>query len=112
MMQKIIRFDTDDLALDPEGVAESLNHACTGRTGLYWVRGLCRVGDCVYFVLLPLGPDQVPETYLFVSVDDESALGIPALFQTRWTAGFDAVGTVRIGETLLALFARPRDSSK
>ncbi|NOY81723.1 MAG: hypothetical protein GXP31_12070 [Kiritimatiellaeota bacterium] len=112
MMQKIIRFDTDDLALDPEGVAEALNHACTGRTGLYWVRSLCRVGDSVFFVLLPLGPEQVPETYIFVSVDDESVLGVSALFEARWAAGFDVVGTVRIGETLLALFARPRDSRK
>lgn len=109
MMQKIIRYDTDDLAVDLDGVAESLNRACTGRTGLYQVRSVCRVGESVCFVLLPLPQDSLPETYFFVTVDDESIPGFSAMLQARWAAGFDAVGTVRVGETLLALFARSRD---
>jgi len=106
-MQKIVRFDIDDLALDLDSVQESLNRACTGRTGLYRVRGVCTVGDSVYFVLLPVAPDASPEAYVLTYLEDVSDSGFSATLHSRWSAGFDAVGSINAGETVYVLFARP-----
>ncbi len=106
-MQKIVRFDIDDVVLDPESVQARLNQACSGRTGLYRVRGVCAVGGAVYFVLLPLAPDVSAETYVLAYVDDVSDAGFAAVLEERWSAGFDAVGSIAMGESAYVLFARP-----
>ena len=109
MMQRIIRYQVDDVIVDPDGVVEALNHACAGRTGMYRVRGVCQVGEDVYFVLLPLGPQETLETYVLAPVDDVSTDGFSAMLHTRWTSGFDAVGAVTLGDAVYVLFARAQE---
>ena len=53
LMHKVVTFATADLAFDPKGVAEAVNKACRGRSGRYWLRGVCQVEDTTFFVLLP-----------------------------------------------------------
>jgi len=108
MMQKIVRYEVDDIIVNPDGVVEALNHACTGRTGMYKIRGLCQVGGSVYFILLPLDPHETAETYGLAPVADISADGFTSMLHSRWSAGFDAVGSVVLGDTVYVLFARPQ----
>jgi len=113
MMQKIITFGVNDLALDTDEVAARLTEACSHRRAQYRVRGLCQVREVVYFVLLGLPRGDPPESYVIVPVDDLTDAGVTAMLEQRWEAGFDAVGMVNLGDdACLALFARPQEQAQ
>ena len=107
MMQKVVRYSLDDVALDHKAVAQALNRACRRGSTRYAVRGLAQIDDALYFVLLPAG-DQLPdEQYVLAPVEDRSRSGFTAELTERWAAGFDLIGTLQLGDGFLALYARP-----
>ena len=108
MMQKIISFEVDDLAVDAEEVVNTINNACTKRHDKYKVRGICQIEPHVYFVLLPLRQHEEPERYVLIDVQDTSHDGFVALLNERWSADFDTVGTIEVYEDTKILFATAR----
>lgn len=112
-MQKIMTFATDDLVIDPESVAGRLTKMCSEHRPHYRVRGLCQIQDKVYFVLLAATAGQPREQCVIVPVRDISDDGFISMLDERWTAGFNCVGTIALGEgTHMILFARPQDSPR
>jgi len=107
MEHKIILFNIDDIAIDPDDVCDSLNEACTKRQRNFRVRGVCQLEDRVYFIVVPLKPGEEPEEYVISSIDDISHDGFSTLLQNRYQGGFDMVGTFKVYETYMALFAKP-----
>ncbi|MBT3380962.1 MAG: hypothetical protein HN742_04225 [Lentisphaerae bacterium] len=108
-MQTIMPFPIAEVSFDPESVADALNTACSKRQEHRRVRGVCQVGEIVYFFLLPLRGGEALETYLLKSVQDLSEAGLTAMLAQRWQAGFDAVGTISLGAAAYyMLFAKPQ----
>lgn len=109
-MQTIMPFSVDDVSFDAESVADALNMACAGRHERRRVRGVCQIEETVYFFLLPLRRGEPLESYVLVAVDDLTEDGLTAMLAQRWEAGFDAVGTINLGEAAYyTLFARLQD---
>jgi len=105
-MQKLLIYSEIDLVFDPVPVADALNRVCNSPTGPFVVRGLCRFGDDICFVLLPTHSETAPEQYLFVINEEASAAGFLAAVEERWEAGFDCVGNVALdGSKSLMLYA-------
>ena len=110
-MQKVLLFSVDDIAADTSNVAQALAKACNGRTDHFRVRGLCQIEDEVYFVLLPRPRGETREDYVFAPLEDISDMGMQALLEERWEAGFDTVGLIDLGEdSYLMLYARPQET--
>jgi hypothetical protein len=105
-MQKTVSFSIEDVAFDPDGVAETLNNACEHRRMKFYVRGVFQLDDHVYFTLIPL-EDRPAEEYLIKPFEDVSADGIPATIKTRWESGFDTIGVICVHETCYGVFAKP-----
>lgn len=109
-MQRIMTFAIDDLVIDPESVAAQLTKMCSEHRPHYWVRGLCQLQDKVYFVLLAATAGEPREQCVIVPVRDVSDAGFTSMLDERWSAGFNCVGTVALGEGMhLILFTRPQD---
>lgn len=111
MTQKIVTFSISDLAFDPREASDVLNHACTARRHHFWVRGICQMEQTVYASLLPLEPGRGAEEYIFVPLADSTPDGIVSTIEQRWSAGFDCVGSVDLGDgRFLLLLVKPRTS--
>lgn len=108
MMQKIVSFTLDDLAADPKAIEAGLDAACLSRRQKYRVNGVCQLSDTVHFVLLPVDSVADVSSYAIVPTDETGPDGFTAELSQRWSAGFDALGTIEVGETLLVLYARAR----
>ena len=108
-MQKVISFSVSDLVIDPDGVADVLTKACSKRRGDYRVRGVCQTADNVFFVLLPVAASEAAESYVIAPLSDVTGDGMTSMLSARWAAGFNALGTVDMGEdSYLMVYARPR----
>lgn len=109
-MHTIMPFSVADVSFDAESVAAALNTACGHRHERRRVRGVCQIGEVVYFFLLPLRKGEPLESYLLVAIRDLTEAGLTSMLAQRWEAGFDAVGTITLGEaSYYMLFARPQD---
>jgi len=106
-MQKIVTFPVADLSLDPKSAADALNRACNKRTHHYRVQGVCQIDELVYFVLRPRPTNSPAETYVLVPADHGATGDFADVLLERWSAGFNALGTVRLDAGVhLILFAR------
>ena len=111
MIQRTIPFQVADIAATPEQVAAALNKACNSRLHHYHVTGVCQLGDRVYFVLNPVPAEALGETYLLAPVPDVSPGGFtPELFE-RWSNGFNALGTIDLDGSFMAVYAIPESPS-
>lgn len=109
MMQRHLKYAVGDIVLDPNAVAERLNQACNGPEGVFMIRGVCQFGTAVSFLLLPLEAEEEPvEHYYLAPLEDSTADGIDTEIMNRWTAGFDVLGAIALGEEKhLLLLAGP-----
>jgi hypothetical protein len=107
--QRIITFALDDLAVDPDSVVDALNDACTHRHEHYRIRGVCQLDQKIYFVLLSLDANEPARSYVLTSIDDISSDGFVAMLENRWASNFDTVGTIKVYDTVMALFESQRD---
>lgn len=109
-MQKILTYHVNDLAFDPDSIAETITRTCAAKTGPYRVRGVCHLGDQALFILLPLENREKPETYHLVLLQDTSSPGVISELEQRWEAGFDCTGCIPFGDgTAMMLYATHRD---
>gem|GEM_PF-1223644 len=112
-MQKIMTFAIDDLIIDPQSVADQLTKLCSTHRPRYRVRGLCRIEDCVYFVLHAATATEPREQCVFAPIEDVSNDGFTSMLDQRWAAGFNSIGTIAEGEgTYLLLLTRTLDSDR
>ena len=113
MTHRIVVFAVAELAIDPNGIGAALTDACRrGRRGSR-VCGVCPVGDRVYFLLRELSRSEPRETYVLIEVDDVTHAGVTALLNDRWHAGFQAIGTVPLGESsALMILAQSPDEAE
>lgn len=106
MNQKIAVYATDEVAFDAPAVAEALTRTCNEHRVRYRVTGVCQVAEAVYFILVLGRPSDQPYTYVFVSIEDATEDGVTDLLYGRWQSGFDAIGTVDLGDgAVFVLFA-------
>ena len=105
MEQRIISFTIDEIAVDTDNVIESLNDACTKRHLHYWVRGICQLEDRVYFMLLPCSDNQHAETYRISALEEIGDENFVATVNGRYQGGYDTVGSFRVYDTIMLLFA-------
>ncbi|MFO7821874.1 MAG: hypothetical protein R6V56_07485 [Lentisphaeria bacterium] len=108
MEQRIVSFTIDEIAVDTDNVLDSLNEACTKRHLHYWVRGICKIEDRVYFMLLPVSEGQAAETYRFVEGEEMGDGDFVAEVNSRYQGGFDMVGSFKVYDTLMLVFATGR----
>jgi hypothetical protein len=110
-MHRTLVFNLQELWHDHRDVANRINHACFGSTQPLQVRGMAQIAERVYVYLLPTEREQ-PESYVLAPWEDESVEGIAGCLSSRWSAGFDLVGSVRLDEgqhlLLLARGEEPR----
>ena len=106
-MQRIIPYNIDDIAFDPDEIATMLNDACEHRRVKYTVRGVCQAYERVYFILLPMEDDRKPEEYVIKPIEDASSEGMVAHLEGRWESGFDTVGSIQIEDMVFGVFAKP-----
>ena len=106
MMQRIVSYTLDDLAADPKAVEAGLNTACRSRRQKYRVNGVCQLADTVHFVLLPVESVARGAGYVIAPADETGPDGFTAELSQRWASGYDAIGTMEVGETLLVLYTR------
>ncbi len=104
MTHRLVKFTVNDIAADSDSIAERLNKVCSGGVAKYRVRGVCQVNEHVVFALLPCAPEEL-EIYSIVELSDSSEERLDTELADRWKAGFDAVGTIDLGEgtTLLVV---------
>ncbi len=106
MTQRILTFSISDLAFDSGSVARQLTANCRDHAEHYRVGGACQVDERVFFTLLPVRGPAPAAVYRLVPVEDATADGFAAMLSERWHAGFDALGTIDLGDDLLlVLFA-------
>lgn len=103
-MPRIIRFGLDDIALDHETVAASINRAC--RRTQHRVCGLCQTTNEVVFALEP-SPGQPAVSYVLAPFEGDAPEDIAADIWSRWAAGFSTRGLIRLSASCLGLFEHP-----
>jgi hypothetical protein len=104
---RIVSYNLDDLVVDPDGVIEAVNNACTHRHEHFRVSGVCQLEQNVFFSLTPLLDKEPLLDYILVTVEDISHDGFVSMLQDRWAAGFDMIGALQLYETTALLFAKP-----
>lgn len=109
MEQRIISFSMDEIAVDTDDVVNSINEACTKRHHHYWVRGVCQVEQQVYFILLPITEGHESEVYRLESLPEEEFghEDFVSDLNERYQGGFDTVGSFKIYDTIMVVFAKP-----
>ena len=112
MMPRVICLAVDDLALDPAGLAATLNTACNSRRTKHTVRGVCQVEDRLYFVLTPRAARASRETYVLAPVPETEDASFTAELASRWAAGFTVLATLQVGGEVHALYARTEASGR
>jgi len=106
MEHRIISFGIDEIAVDTENVADSINEACTKRHHHYWVRGVCQLESRVYFMLLPVSEAQESETYRLITLDEIGHENFVATVNGRYQGGYDTVGSIKVYDTIMLVVAK------
>ena len=106
MEQKIISFSIDEIAVDTDNVNDAINEACTKRRHHYWVRGICQLETQVYFILLPVTKGHESETYRLSELAEIDHESFVSEINERYQGGFDAVGSFRVYDSIMLLYAR------
>jgi hypothetical protein len=117
MIQRQVKFSVNEIAFNPGNVENCLNKLCAGPDG-YWVRGVCQFDQSVTFVLLPrslpqppapdLADETVPVAHHLVLLQDLSEAAVDAELMTRWTAGFETIGAIDLGDSQAMLLVATR----
>lgn len=108
MEQRIISFTIDEIAVDTDNVINSINQACVKRHNHYWVRGICQLEDRVHFMLLPVNAGQPSESYRFSALEELGDESFVAEVNGRYQGGFDTVGSFRVYDTVMLMFAKSK----
>ena len=106
-MIKIVKFSEDDILFDAKAVSEALDKAARRLRPVRFT-GLCPIGREVLFVFNECFADEDDSDAHFVltTLPSRDFDEVSATFLSRFTGGFDTLGTFSIGDDLWALFKR------
>ena len=103
MKQRIVIFSIDEIVIDVNAIAQSINDACHRDKTRYRVSGICQNHDSV-LVSLEETNSQNGLKYVLVPFSGTSTDAIKADIFTRWSSGFSTKGLIRLSESYLGLF--------
>ncbi len=103
MHNRILIYSLDDLAIEYEDIAIALTKICAYRDAEYKISGVCQTRDRVYFPL-EINEDKIHPTYILAPFSGLSDAQVEADLFSRWTAGFNTKGLIRMTESYLGLF--------
>ena len=111
-MIKIVKFSEDDILFDAKSVSEALDKAAR-RLRPVRFSGLCPIGREVLFVFneCPADEDDSNAHFVLTKLESRDFDEVSAVFLSRFTGGFDTLGTFSIGDDLWALFKRLPDNA-
>ena len=106
-MIKIIPLSEDDILFDEKAAAEALNKAARRLRPVRFT-GLCPIGRQILFVFNECSADEDDSDakFVFSRLPSRDINEVSAVFLSRFTGGFDTLGTFFIGDDLWALFKR------
>ena len=111
-MIKIVAFSEDDILFDAKAVGDALDKAARRMRPVRF-SGLCPIGGQVLFVFneCPADEDDSDAHFVLTKLPSRDFDEVSAVFLSRYTGGFDTLGTFSIGDDLWALFKRvPEDA--
>lgn len=111
-MIKIIPLSEDDILFDAEAAGKALDKAARRLKPVRFT-GLCPIGGQVLIVFneCPADEDDSDARFVFSKLPSRDFSEVSATFLSRYTGGFDTLGTFFIGDDLWGLFKRvPHDA--
>jgi hypothetical protein len=104
---KIVKYNIDDLVVDPKEVSQNLNNLCKNRNIKWRVTGICQKEDVVIIALDECS--SCTDEYLFRNVNAASVEEIEQEIQSHWQSGIFLLGIVTIDNyETLALFRKEK----
>jgi hypothetical protein len=110
-MIKIITLNEDDILFDAEAAGKALDKAARRLRPVRFT-GVCPIGRQVLFVFNECSADEDDSdaNFVFSRLPSRDFDEVSATILSRFTGGFDTLGTFSIGDDLWGLFKRlPRN---
>ena len=107
-MIKIIPLSEDDILFDAEAAGKALDKAALRLKPVRFT-GLCPIGRQILFVFNECPADDPGDTdahFVFAKLPSRNFNEVSAVLLSRYTGGFDTLGTFSIGDDLWGLFKR------
>ena len=111
-MIKIVPLSEDDILFDEEAAGEALEKAANRLKPVRFT-GVCPIGRQILFVFneCPAEEDDSAAKFVFSKLPSRDFNEVTAVLLSRFTGGFDTLGTFFIGDDLWGLFKRlPKDA--
>ncbi len=111
-MIKIVTFSEDDILFDAEAAGKALDKAARRLKPVRFT-GLCPIGRQILFVFneCPEEEDDSDARFVFSRLPSRDFNEVSAVLLSRFTGGFDTLGTFFIGDDLWGLFKRLPDNA-
>ncbi len=111
-MIKIVPLSEDDILFDAEAAGKALDKAARRLKPVRFT-GLCPIGRQILFVFNECSADEDDSDakFVFSRLPSRDINEVSAVFLSRFTGGFDTLGTFFIGDDLWGLFKRLPDNA-
>ncbi len=111
-MIKIVTFSEDDILFGADAAGKALDKAAR-RLKPVRFSGLCPIGRQILFVFneCPAEEDDSDAKFVFSRLPSRDFNEVSAVLLSRFTGGFDTLGTFFIGDDLWGLFKRLPDNA-
>lgn len=111
-MIKIVTFSEDDILFDADAAGKALDKAARRLKPVRFT-GLCPIGRQILFVFneCPAEEDDSDAKFVFSRLPSRDFNEVSAVLLSRFTGGFDTLGTFFIGDDLWGLFKRLPDNA-
>ena len=109
-MIKIITLSENDILFDEEAAGKVLEKAARRLKPVRFT-GVCPIGSQILFVFNECTADEDDSSarFVFSKLPSRDFNEVSAVFLSRYTGGFDTLGTFFIGDDLWGLFKRLPD---
>ena len=107
-MIRIISLSEDDILFDRKAAGETLDKAVRRKTPLRFT-GICPIGGTIMFVFNECAggdPGDRDAHFVFSQLPSRDPEEVSATILSRYSGGFDTLGTFSIGDDLWGLFKR------
>ncbi len=105
MSYRVVQYNIEELIIDYDAVAESLNKACHRDHRQYRMSGTCQGIDDVIFVFEE-DYEGTEWSYVIKPFPGQTAAEIKAEIHTRWQGRFSTRGLIRLTDMYLGVFER------
>ena len=104
---KIVKYNIDDLVVDPKEISKNLTDTCSKRSLKWKVTGVCQKDDVVIIALDET--DRIQEDYFFADVKADTVEDIEQEIRAHWHSGIYLLGIITINEKEnVALYRREK----